>query len=200
MTSRAKIRSKLKASVGREKIMKIRRRSRPGYTIDGFVLAIGRRWVLLSQTSDGGHMNGYAAIRISDVQSIRPDRSFRSEFAKTRPDWPPTLPPVSTELDLDSTKGMLRSLLVPGHLLGIERDRRHDAMWIGVPDGLTKKLLYLWEVTPRATWDEGALGYRLKTITSVVFGDQYQAALAAMAGEPPAQAASDWLHDLVKIG
>src|SRR5689334_1133165 len=113
MASRAKIRSRLKASVGREKIMKIRRRSRPGYTIDGFVLAVGRQWVLLSQTTAGGYLDGYAAIRISDVKSVRPDRSFQSEFAKTRPEWPPALPPVSTEPDLDGTKRMLRSLLVP---------------------------------------------------------------------------------------
>ena len=199
MASRAKIRSRLKASVGREKIMKIRRRSRPGYTIDGFVLAVGRQWVLLSQTTAGGYLDGYAAIRISDVKSVRPDRSFQSEFAKTRPEWPPALPPVSTEPDLDSAKRMLRSLLVTGHLVGIERDRRLDGMWIGVPGGLTKKFLYLWEATPQATWDKGALGYKLKTITTVIFGDHYQTALAAMAGEPPAEAARDWLHDVEKI-
>lgn len=150
-------------------------------------------------TAEGGYSDGYAAIRISDIKSVRPDRSFQSAFAKTRPEWPPVLPFLSGDLDLDSTKGMLRSLLVPGHVIGIERDLRVDATWIGVPDGLTRKFLYLWEVTPQATWHEAPQGHRLKTITTVIFDDRYRTALAAMAGDSPADASSDWAHDLEKL-
>jgi hypothetical protein len=149
--------------------------------------------VLLSKTAEGGHFDGYAAVRISDIKSLRPDRSFQSDFAKTRSEWPPAPPSASTDLDLDldTTKGMLRSLLAPGHMIGIERNLRVDGIWIGVPYDMTKKFLYLWEVTPQATWNEAPLGYRLKTITTVIFDDRYQTALAAMAGSPPADAAGD---------
>ncbi|MEY9851552.1 hypothetical protein ABH923_001230 [Leifsonia sp. EB41] len=179
--------------------MNIERRSRPGSTIDGFVLVVGRDWVLLSKTTEGGYFDGHAAIRISDIKRARPDRSFQSDFARTQPDWPPSLPLRREDLDLDSTKSMLRSLLVAGHMIGIERDLRVEAIWIGVPDGLTKKFLYLWEVTPQATWHEAPLGYKLKTIRTVIFDDRYQTALAAMAGNSPADAASDWAHDLEKM-
>lgn len=191
VTSPAKIRSKLGSQIGSDQIVNIRRRSRPGYTIDGFVLAVGRRWVLLSKTTEGGHFDGYAAIRISDIKNVRPDRSFQSDFAKTRPEWPPALPSARGRLDLDTNRGMLRSLLAPNHIAGIERNLRVDATWIGVPYDMTKKFLYLWEVTPQATWNEAPFGYRLKTITTVIFDDRYQTALAAMAGDPPADAASD---------
>lgn len=192
MTSINRIRSKLDKLIGSEQIVKIQRRSRPNYTVDGFVLAVGRDWVLLAATMDGGYFDGYAAIRISDVKSLRPDASFQSGFSKTQPEWPPFPPSSSDALDLDSTRGMLLSLLHKNRLVGIERDLSVDAIWIGVPNELSKRWLYLWEVDSKGAWDEEPLGYKIRTITMVRFNDHYQTALASMAGDPPPAASSDW--------
>ena len=192
MTSARKLRSKLESNIRGEKFVKVRRLSRPSYTIDGFVLAIGDDWVLLSKVMDGGYFDGYAAIRIADIKNVDVDKSFQSRFAQTRPEWPPTAPPSNGPVDLDSTRGMLTTLLQPDRLFGIERNKSYDALWIGVPNELRKRWLYLWEVDSRGRWDEEPLGYKLSTITTVVFDDHYQTALTATAGRPPVGASADW--------
>ena len=192
MTSADKLRSKLKSYIDSERIVCLRRHSHPYYTINGFVLAVGRSWVLLSRAMEGGYFDGFAAIRIRDIKQLRRDTSFQPEFAKTRPEWPPTLPTIEGNLDLDSTHGMLRSLLRGDHVYGIERDKRVDAIWIGVPNELRKRWLYVWEVDAQGRWHDSPLGYKVGTITTVIFDDHYQTALRAIAGDPPSEASADW--------
>lgn len=148
--------------------------------------------MLLAAIMEGGYFNGYAAIRLSDVKSLRLDGSFQAGFAKTQPEWPPSPPSTGEALDLDSTRGMLRSLLHENRLVGIERDLSVDAIWIGVPNQLSKRWLYLWEVDSKGVWHEEPLGYKIRTITTVIFNDHYQSALALMAGDPPPPASADW--------
>jgi hypothetical protein len=192
MTSVDKVRSELKSYVDSERIVRIRRHSRPSYTIDGFVLAVGNNWVLLSRAMEGGYFDGHAAIRIRDIKRLRRDTSFQPEFAKTQPGWPPSLPTIHENLDLDSTRGMLRSLLRKNHVIGIERDKRVDGIWIGVPNELRKRWLYIWEVDSYGRWHDEPLGYKVATITTVIFDDHYQTALRAVAGDPPLDASADW--------
>lgn len=156
------------------------------------MIAVGKEWALLSRTMEGGFFDGHVAIRLSEIAGIRADGSFQSAFARTQPEWPPT-PPHGKPIDLDSTRGMLSSMLRAGELFGIERDKKYDATWIGVPHELTQPWLYMWEVSPDASWDEQPLGYRLRTITMVTINDHYQRGLTAIAGPAPAHASpSDW--------
>jgi len=173
-------------------MIRLRRASRPAESVTGFVVATGSSWTLFARTMDGGYFDGHIAIRIADIAHVRPDTSFESAFAKTRPDWPPAIPTWVTSIDLDSTKGMLRSFLHRGHLVGIERDKKYDAIWIGVPDELLGKWLYLWEVTPKAKWEDRPLGYKLRSVTTVIIGSHYQTGLAEIAGDPPEQAGEFW--------
>lgn len=195
MTSVDKVRSQLKSYIDSERIVRIRRHSRPSNTINGFVVAVGTNWVLLSRTMEGGYFDGHAAIRVRDIKQVRLDTSFQPQFAKTQPEWPPSLPTTNTPLDLDSTRGMLRSLLRENHVFGIERDKLVDAIWIGVPNELTKRWLYIWEIDTKAHWDDAPLGYKVGTITTVIFDDRYQTALRATAGDPPREASADWSLD-----
>ncbi|MHA7209959.1 hypothetical protein [Arthrobacter sp. MDT1-65] len=167
--------------------MRIDRVSRPGQRLDGFVVAVGRKWVLLAQTMDGGFFDGYAAVRLREIAHVRPDRTFEQEFAKTRPEWPPTPLVDRPPPDLDTTSSMLWSFLAPGVLFSIERDRKYDAMWIGAPAELTRRYLYLWEVRPDATWHDVPLGYPLRSITVVRTGDHYLEGLAAIASPVPTE-------------
>jgi hypothetical protein len=81
---------------------------------------------------------------------------------------------------------MLMSILRADELFGIERDKKYDAKWIGVPNELTRHWLYMWEVRPDATWHEQPRGYRLRDITLVTINDHYQRGLNAIAGPAPA--------------
>lgn len=191
MPSKKNLRESLVLANGTGEILQLTRVSRPGQHIDGFVVAVGQRWVLLARVMDGGFFDGHVAIRFREIGKVRPDRSFQSAYARTQPEWPPG-PPADTEaLDLDTTTGVLTSLLKPGAIFGIEQDRKYDAIWIGVPHQLTKHWLYMWEARPDASWHDKPRGYRLNRITLIVFGDHYQTGLSAMADPPPEGASDD---------
>jgi hypothetical protein len=182
-----KIRTRLRNTVGSDTSVRLGRVSRPDQIIKGFVVAVGAKWALLEQIMDGGFFDGHVAIRLNEIANVRADTSFEPVFARTQPEWPPA-PPHNAPVDLNTTRGMLASLLRQGQLLGIERDKKYDGTWIGVPNELTRHWLYLWEVRPDATWHEQPLGYRLRTITMVTVNNHHQRGLAAIAGSAPADA------------
>jgi hypothetical protein len=147
--------------------------------LDGFVVAVGDEWALLSQSSDGGFFNGYVAFRLGDVKRINRDMTFETAFAKTQPEWPPADP---YEVGLSSTKDVLEALGRGGALIGIQKDNERSAIWIGRLDEVRKRFVYLHEVRPDATWHSAPLGYKVKAITTVEVATHYLQGLAAIAG------------------
>lgn len=185
MPSPRKLRAALNRAKDDQSLLQLDRVTRPVETINGFVLAVGTKWALLQCTMDGGFFDGHIAIRLDEISGIRNDAGFQSAFARTRPEWPPSAPREAAVPDLDSTFGMLATVLRPDELAGIERNNRRGAKWIGVPDELTKHWMYMWEVRPDATWHDRPTGYRLGSIVMVTINDHYQRALAATAGPHP---------------
>lgn len=179
------IRRKLREAVGGSNLVRIDRVSRPSQTVEGFIVSVGKRWVLIQQTMDGGFFDGHVAIRIDEIQRVREDSSFESAFAHTQPEWPPAQPHGSRDLDLDTTPGLLASLTSSGQLFGIERSKKYDATWIGVLDEVSPPWLYMLEVRPDATWHDVPYGYRLRTITLVFVGTHYLRGLSAVAEPAP---------------
>jgi hypothetical protein len=186
VSKQKKICDVLAAAREEDAAISIRRGSKRDESIEGFVAAVGRKWVLVAPMTTGGFLDGYAVIRLTDIRRARPYTSWERRFSLTRPEWPPRPPSDRPPLDLDSTSGMLATFLEPGILLSIERKRK-DAMWVGVPDELTRRWLYLSEVDSDAVWDDAPRGYRLRTITLVRTGDRYLRGLTAIAGHPPAE-------------
>lgn len=149
------------------------------------MVGVGPKWVLVQATRDGGYFDGWVACRTTDVAKVRVDDSFEGKFGRTLPDWPPAPP---ADLDLTSTKRLIRSLSSVVSIVGIEQERRRrGCQWIGVPVGVDRGWLGLREVRPDATWEDQPVGYRLRQITKVEVANAYQVALAQMAGEPPEQ-------------
>ncbi|MGY4643520.1 hypothetical protein [Cellulomonas sp. URHB0016] len=172
-------RRELEAALQKRTLVRIHRRPKHSYRIDGFVVALGSKWVLVSQTMDGGYFNGYVACRVRDVSSVDRDRSFENRFSATRPEWPPSPPGV---VDLTSTKRMLRTLAATGPLIGIEKENERSAVWIGQIVELRRGWVALHEVRPDARWRKKALWYRLRAVTSASVGTHYLRGLAAIAG------------------
>lgn len=160
------------------------------WAVSGFVIGIGKKWVLLARTMDGGFSDGHIAIRLSDIRKVSTDTSFAGRFARTLPDWPPRAP-HEAPIDLDSTRGLLRTFGAPGALVGIESTHRTSSTWIGIPNDIVGKWFYLWEVAPDASWHDQPLGYRIRKIATVYSGSHYLRGLAVIAGDPPAEA-EDW--------
>jgi hypothetical protein len=172
-------RRELEAALEKRTLVRIVRRPEHSYRVDGFVVAVGSKWVLVSQTMDGGYFDGYVAFRLRDVRSVARDRSFESRFAATRPEWPPSPPGV---VDLTSTKRMLRTLSATGPLIGIEKENEREATWIGQIVEIRPGWVALREVRPDARWRKKPLWYQVGAVTSASVGTHYLRGLAAIAG------------------
>jgi hypothetical protein len=103
--------------------MKVRRASDHGVSTTGFVIAVGRKWALLAETTDGGHPDGHIAVRLSDVAKVRWEETFQVRAEQLATTWPPEAPVPLDTLDLDSTRGVLRTLVGPAQLVSVETDR-----------------------------------------------------------------------------
>jgi hypothetical protein len=182
MTSNKKTRARLNNAIGEQHIIRVERELKFADRLDGFVVPVGDEWALMAQSSDGGFFNGYVAFRLSDVKRINRDQTFETVFAKTQPEWPP-IPPFG--VDLNSTSAVLEGLGHDGALIGIQKDKERSAIWIGNLDEVRKRVAYLHEVRPNATWHPAPLGYKLKAITTVEVATHYLRGLAAIAGTGP---------------
>lgn len=179
MATTERTRTKLREAIGKQRIVRVERKPKFADRLNGFVVLVGKRWALLARTSDGGFFDGYIAFRVRDVKQIKSDRTFESAYARTQPEWPPMCP---SELGLDGTADVLEGLGHGGALVGIQKEDERTAMWIGKLDEVRKKIVYLHEVRPDATWHPAPLGYKLKAITTVEVGTHYLVGLAAIAG------------------
>lgn len=183
MNADGTIRNRLAQALDAKTLVRVSRSPRNSDRIDGFVLAVGPKWVLIAQTGDGGFFDGVIAVRLKDVVKIYDDTSFEARFARTQPEWPPRPP---ADIDLANTSGLIKSLSEASPLIGIEQERRvSGAKWIGVAEDITDGWLWLREVAPDATWHDEAQGYKLKRITTVSIAGRYLTALAAIAGSSP---------------
>jgi len=174
-------REKLQRALSDQRLVRIERRLDFADREDGFVVAIGAQWLLLNRVVDGGHPDGFLAMRVRDVRAVRKDRSFARKVARALPSWPPVAP---SSVLLDSTTELLASIGSDHRLFGIEKQRERRAMWIGQLERLDEKKAWLHELDTKAKWRKKTVGYKLGAITSVIFGDRYLASLALAAGQP----------------
>ncbi|MBW8764622.1 MAG: hypothetical protein JF592_18925 [Microbacterium sp.] len=187
MASKKKAHARLTRAIGEQHMVRIERTPKFADRLNGFVVAVGDEWAVIAQSSDGGFFDGHLAFRLRDVKRIRRDKTFETTFAKTQPEWPPTPP---DEVGLNSTSEVIDGLPHGGVLIGIQKDNEWEAIWIGKLDELWKRVVYLHEVRPDATWHPAPLGYKLKAITTVEVGTRYLQGLAAIAGDGPDRAES----------
>jgi hypothetical protein len=154
--------------------------------LDGFVLAAGRHWSVLTVVSDGAFLDGWVAFRTADVTRVMV-RVGREPFAvralRLAGTWPP---PSPAPFPIDSTQAVVAGAARAAPLVHIETevDRPADA-YIGRVVGLTADELRLLEVDAEADWDDEPSTYALDDLTRVQFGGRYEAVLYAVAGEPP---------------
>ncbi len=175
-------REKLERAMAEQRLVRIDRRPQFADRCDGFVVAIGAKWLLVQVEVDGGHVDGYRAARLRDVKRVSRIRSFSTRVARTLPSWPPVAPPGVV---LDSTRELLASAGAGRLLIGIEREALlSNAMWIGQFVTVEGKKLWMKEITTRARWRKKQAGYKLKQITTVTFDNRYLATLELAAGPP----------------
>jgi hypothetical protein len=152
-------------------------------SIRGYVLDVGSEFLLLSLVSDRVRFDGFECFRISDVRNLRPDpyAAFAEAALKKRGERKPKRPSVN----ITNVKGILVSASRAFPLLTIHRERvEPDICHIGRVLNVKDGRLSLLEIGPDARWDDSATEYRIKEITRVNFGGDYENALHIV-GAPP---------------
>jgi len=153
---------------------------------DGYVLAVGKRWLLLANLDGAIVLDGYTALRRRDVKSVR--RKCTADFVRTaltlRGQWPPA--PPATQVDLEGTRSLLASLRGQWPLVTVHPELEDpDVCFIGDLQHVGRKWMRLREITPQATWTEPPSEFRIDRITRVDMGGRYEQALIDVVRSDP---------------
>lgn len=176
MRTRGGVARRLREAMAERQLVRITRRPRFAEPVDGLVVLVGGEWALVAAVRDGGHFDGYMALRVRDVAGVGADTTFAASFASRQPEWPPTFPPGVRG---DSIVDVLEALGAGGALLGIQKEHERSALWIGQLDEIRAKHVYLHEIRPDGSWHGAPLGYALRSITAIETGSRYLRALEA---------------------
>lgn len=155
--------------------------------LEGFVVAVGKKWVALQRLSDRIAFDGWILLRIKDIQAVSKDPDpdcFEVRAVKARQEWPPTAP----DLDLGSAVGALTSSSMAAPMVSVfDEFDRPDACWIGAVISIDESRMRLLEVNTRGGWARKPRTFDPADVTRLDFGGGYEEALHLVAGHPPAE-------------
>lgn len=179
------VNSDLEKAARRSTLVRLTRTIRRSDKVQGFVVGVGREWVLLALLDPNIDLDGHTAVRIRDVSKVErrggPD-TFVGRALAARGEWPP----VEVEVGFNRVEDLIRTAteLAPLVTLHVEA---HDprVCFIGRPVRIGRKAVRLKEITPEATWVERRTRWAFDDITRVEFGGRYEQALALVGGAPP---------------
>lgn len=184
-TSR-EVRSTLHAAEEDWALVRLHRSIRRSDDIEGFVVGVGDKWVLLALLDDLLILNGYVAVRLDDVEKVRrrggPDSMVGRALA-SRGQWPP----VRADVRLDGkTTELLQSAAEqwPVVTLHLEHEDPTDC-FVGRPVDYTTRSVDWLDISPEAEWCDNVVKHPLSQVTRVDFGGLYEEALVAVGGPPP---------------
>lgn len=167
----------LASAMADREIVKVWRQSIDEDKQTGYVVGLSKTWVLLQEIEgDTFVLDGYKAMRLDDISSLKADSSFAGEYFLRRGLYPQPQP----DLDLADLHSLLDSVSENYAMFVIESERVEPGIcFIGVAEGLTKRSLWMKKFSSNAKWIDTEK-FKLKDITSINFGGGYVNALIWM--------------------
>lgn len=151
--------------------------------LEGVVLELSDEWVLLAGLREGAYLNGYHALRVKYLVDVEPETRFLPFLQRHHP-WPPAHP--AGDLALSDLRSIVTAGASVAEVVSIYREaKRPGTLLIGAPIEWTKKSLWLLPVTPQCRWERQMDQVRLKDVTQVGFGGDYETAVLEVAGPVP---------------
>lgn len=151
------------------------------FPVKGYVLDVGPRFFLLAVVNDRVWFDGFECFRVSDVRkpTADPYTDFVEAALRKRGERRAARPRV----DVTSIEKLLLSAGRCFPLVTIHREKIDpDVCHIGRVTAVRGGEVSLLEISPNATWDHEPTTYRLREITRVGFGADYENALHLVAG------------------
>lgn len=181
--SRKKLLATLRESLATATPVRIQRAVEPEEVLQGVVLELSEEWVLLADIRDGAYLDGYRVLRLTDLVQVEPETTFLS-FLHQHNVWPPARP--STGFALSDPRTIITGAVSATGVVCVYREaKRPGKLLIGVPVQWRKKSLWLLPVTPQCHWEQLMDKVRLKDVTQVSFGGDYETAVLEVAGPMP---------------
>jgi hypothetical protein len=145
------------------------------------VIDLNRLFVVLQVVSAQIMLDGYRILYVADITNVEV-RCRSGPFIERALALRKQVPSPLTDLDLSSVATVLLSAGRRFPLVTIHGERIcRSACWIGQVSSLTTKTVTLHKIGTNAEW-YGESRYRLRDITRIDCGGQYEDALALVAG------------------
>lgn len=155
----------------------------------GFVVGIGKKWLLIHHLDGAARLNGYQAIREADITRARLSTHRFSERALVITGQRPN-PPVG--IALDRTRDLLRTATRHFRIVGINIEYENESIrYIGAATRLRKRRFALEGVSRAAKWKAPTKpNYRYREVSRIDFDDDYMHALLAVLDDRARQKAA----------
>lgn len=155
-----------------------------GRHLIGIPVSIGTKWIVLVRLDDAICLDGFDALRISDVTEVN-TRFRRSTFYLSGLRSQRARIPALPKLDLRSTKSLLKSAQRWFALLTIDREKANPgAAEVGRVGRVSAREYAMQLIAPDAKWVPGWQRYATNDITRIGFGGAYEETLARVAEVP----------------
>lgn len=182
-----KLRARLERARERTELVRVRRDIRRAERISGYVVALGESWVLLAALEGGIELDGYTAVRLADVESIKRDKEgedFARRALELARQWPPLAP---AGIVLEDDPSLVASAARAAGLIALyEEHSDPEVCHIGKARDWNKRSVTLLEVDTDAHWQEEATKFKFADLSRVDFGGRYERVLERLAGPAPA--------------
>ena len=153
------------------------------FPVRGYVLDIGPTFFLMALVSDRLWFDGFECFRHVDVRSVKADPY--THFAESALRKRRERLPKRSRVSVASIEDLLLTAGRAFPLVTIHRERVDPKVcWIGRILGVEQGNVSLLEINPDATWNDKPAKYRLREITRVNFGGDYENALHLVAAHP----------------
>jgi len=150
--------------------------------VDGYVVAVGEDWFLLLTTLGRLKFDGWDALRIKDLASVkklprRGEVDVHERVMSAAGEWPPRAP---VGCDVSSTEAVVRMAMELDPLVEVHREKKDPySFLVGAVTTANEDIAWIYEVDVSGKWTRHR-SISVKKITRLVMGNSYTHALASV--------------------
>lgn len=170
--------NELRSAMERGLTVEIDREKLTDDTIQGYIVAADDNLVVIHNLSDSITLDGYTVVRSEDITRFREADADIHEFYLRALELRKQQPEAPESLQLGSIESVLSSVHQGFDLVTVHTEKIDDEVcYIGQVVDVSGGELLLIELDAAAWWADEPDRYRLKDITRIDFGGQYEQAL-----------------------